>query len=197
MICLSVVSALIGTFLLDKYELFPKRYVCQSQLVINPYVDKDDDNVKSMDLLKYNENYSLLVYSPSFLKEVNSNLEKKYTDYLKIKSKLKVLYSSTSQVLTVQVISTDKKESINLANTILKELCNKGNELFSHSKLSILSNASVVDVISNSKTTILSVLCMFFFILYGTVFMTYTYLKHRHKDEKRSRKNSRRKSHRC
>lgn len=190
-LCLAFISALISGLLLERAEVFPKKYVCQSQLVIDPYVDKDEDAVKSMDLLKYNENYSLLVYSPSFLKEVNSNLEKKYKNYSEIKSNLKILYSGTSQVLTIQVVSKNKKEGIDLADTILKKLCERGNKLFSYSKLSILSQATVVDIISNSTTSIIIMLYILFILIYGTILAVYIYLKNK-RECKVNRRNSRR-----
>ncbi|MBF8807227.1 MAG: hypothetical protein IC227_00925 [Enterococcus lacertideformus] len=130
-----------------------------------------------MDLLKYNENYSLLVYSPSFLKEVNSNLEKEYKNYLEIKSKLKVLYSATSQVLTIQVVYKNEQESIDLADTIIKKLCERGNKLFSYSKLSLLSQATVVNIISSSTTSNIIMLCIVFIIIYGTILTVYIYKK--------------------
>lgn len=174
---MSFISALFSELALEKFKVFPEKYVCQSQLVIDPYINKDEDGIKSMDLLKYNENYSLLVYSPSFLKEVNSNLEKEYKNYLEIKSKLKVLYSATSQVLTIQVVYKNEQESIDLADTIIKKLCERGNKLFSYSKLSLLSQATVVNIISSSTTSNIIMLCIVFIIIYGTILTVYIYKK--------------------
>ncbi|KAB5920556.1 hypothetical protein GA617_10155, partial [Bifidobacterium adolescentis] len=57
------VSAFISVVAIKYFNLLPETYVVQSQLVVNPKISAKEDSVKSMDLLKYNENYSLLVYS--------------------------------------------------------------------------------------------------------------------------------------
>ena len=194
-LCLSFISAFICGIALEKAKLFPEKYVCQSQLVIDPYINEDDD-MKRMDLLKYNENYNLLVYSPSFLKEVNLNLEKKYKNYLEIKSNLKILYSTNSQILTIQIVSKNKEEGINLSDVILKKLCEQGNKFFSYSKLSPISQATVIDTISNSTTSIILMLSILFVIIYGTLLAIYIYKKNKglvkaQANRKKSRRNKR------
>ncbi|EOS8052933.1 hypothetical protein DSH79_RS08575 [Enterococcus hirae] len=97
------VSAFVSVVAIKYFKLLPENYVVQSQLVVNPKTSEKEDSVKSMDLLKYNENYSLLVYSSSFLEKVAKKFDNpQYSkDPLKLKPKIKVLYSPTSQVLTL------------------------------------------------------------------------------------------------
>ena len=195
-LCLSFVSAYISGLVLEKIKIFPEKYVCQSQLVIDPCINKDGDAEKSMDILKYNENYSLLIYSPSFLREVNSNLEKKYKNYLEIKAHLKVLYSENSQILTIQTVSQNKEEGINLSDTILKEVCEKSSEFFSYSKLLPLSHATVVEIINGSLTALILILSIVFVIIYGTLLAIYIYKKNKGLEKAQVNRRKRRKSNR-
>lgn len=171
-------TAFASVIAVKHFDILPKAYIVQSQLVINPKTTDKEDSVKSMDLLKYNENYSLLVYSSSFLDKVSKEFNnEKYEDPLKLKPKIKVLYSVTSQVLTLQINMDDEKEGIKLSNIMLKELRTAGNKLFSHSSLSILSYAVTTNEITYSTSLLLLVLSIVFFALYLSVILFYHYKK--------------------
>lgn len=185
------VSAFVSVVAIKYFKLLPENYVVQSQLVVNPKTSEKEDSVKSMDLLKYNENYSLLVYSSSFLKKVAKKFDNpQYSkDPLKLKPKIKVLYSPTSQVLTLQVNMDDEKEGIKLANIMLEELRKEGNKLFSHSDLTVLSQAVTTNKISYSTSLLLMVLSFIFFAIYLSVFLFYQYKKkHKHSKNKKRRR---------
>ncbi|EOS7735755.1 hypothetical protein [Enterococcus hirae] len=185
------VSAFVSVVAIKYFKLLPESYVVQSQLVVNPKTSEKEDSVKSMDLLKYNENYSLLVYSSSFLEKVAKQFDSpQYNkDPLKLKPKIKVLYSPTSQVLTLQVNMDDEKEGIKLANIMLEELRKEGNKLFSHSDLTVLSQAVTTNKISYSTSLLLMVLSFIFFALYLSVFLFYQYKKkHKHRKNKKRRR---------
>ncbi|AND71507.1 MULTISPECIES: hypothetical protein [Enterococcus] len=185
------VSAFVSVVAIKYFKLLPENYVVQSQLVVNPKTSEKEDSVKSMDLLKYNENYSLLVYSSSFLEKVTKQFDSSQynKDPLKLKPKIKVLYSPTSQVLTLQVNMDDEKEGIKLANIMLEELRKEGNKLFSHSDLTVLSQAVTTNKISYSTSLLLIVLSFIFFALYLSVFLFYQYKKkHKHRKNKKRRR---------
>lgn len=185
------VSAFVSVVAIKYFKLLPENYVVQSQLVVNPKTSEKEDSVKSMDLLKYNENYSLLVYSSSFLEKVAKKFDNpQYSkDPLKLKPKIKVLYSPTSQVLTLQVNMDDEKEGIKLANIMLEELRKEGNKLFSHSDLTVLSQAVTTNKISYSTSLLLMVLSFIFFAIYLSVFLFYQYKKkHKHRKNKKRRR---------
>ncbi|MFN6833106.1 hypothetical protein SFB97_07530 [Enterococcus hirae] len=185
------VSAFVSVVAIKYFKLLPENYVVQSQLVVNPKTSEKEDSVKSMDLLKYNENYSLLVYSFSFLEKVAKKFDNpQYSkDPLKLKPKIKVLYSPTSQVLTLQVNMDDEKEGIKLANIMLEELRKEGNKLFSHSDLTVLSQAVTTNKISYSTSLLLMVLSFIFFAIYLSVFLFYQYKKkHKHSKNKKRRR---------
>lgn len=171
-------TAFASVIAVKHFNILPKTYIVQSQLVVNPKTTDKEDSVKSMDLLKYNENYSLLVYSSSFLDKVSKEFNnEKYEDPLKLKPKIKVLYSVTSQVLTLQINMDDEKEGIKLSNIMLKELRTAGNKLFSHSSLSILSYAVTTNETTYSTILLLLVLSIVFFALYLSVILFYHYKK--------------------
>lgn len=190
-ILIAWVSAFVSVVAIKYFKLLPENYVVQSQLVVNPKTSEKEDSVKSMDLLKYNENYSLLVYSSSFLEKVAKKFDSpQYSkDPLKLKPKIKVLYSPTSQVLTLQVNMDDEKEGIKLANIMLEELRKEGNKLFSHSDLTVLSQAVTTNKISYSTSLLLMVLSFIFFAIYLSVFLFYQYKKkHKHSKNKKRRR---------
>lgn len=190
-IIIAWITAFVSVVAIKYFKLLPETYVVQSQLVVNPKISEKEDSVKSMDLLKYNENYSLLVYSSSFLEKVAKQFDRpQYNkDPLKLKPKIKVLYSPTSQVLTLQVNMDDEKEGIKLANIMLEELRKEGNKLFSHSDLTVLSQSVTTNKISYSTSLLLMVLSFIFFALYLSVFLFYQYKKkHKHKKNKKRRR---------
>lgn len=171
------------------FNILPKTYVVQSQLVVNPKITDKKDSVKSMDLLKYNENYSLLVYNSSFLGEVikkfNNEQFKKPSE---LKPKIKVLYSANSQVLTLQVNMKNEQDGIKLANVLLKELRSEGNKQFVQCDLSVLSYAFTTNEFTYSISLLLIVMSIFGCVIYLSVILLYNYrFKSKHK-YKHSRK---------
>lgn len=189
-ILIAWVTAFISVIAIKYFKLLPETYVVQSQLVVNPKISEKEDSVKSMDLLKYNENYSLLVYSSSFLEKVAKQFDNaQFKDPLKLKPKIKVLYSSTSQVLTLKVNLDDEKEGIKLANIMLEELRKEGNKLFSHSELTVLSKAVTTNKITYSTSLLLMVLSFIFFGIYVSSVLFYKYnQKHKHTSNKKRRR---------
>ncbi|MEX1447566.1 hypothetical protein [Enterococcus sp. C76] len=151
----SSITALVTTLVFEKSDAFPKKYVIQSQVVINPKIDNEEDEVKKMDLLKYNENYNLMVYSPSFLKKVIDKLDSdKYQKIGQVKANLKVIYSTTSQVITLQQTFSDKIIGMKLANVMQEEFCVEGTKLFPRCELVVLSSPFVTQTIRLSTTVI-------------------------------------------
>lgn len=173
-ILLSWITAFVSMVAVKYFDVLPKTYVVQSQLVVNPKITDKEDSVKSMDLLKYNENYSLLVYSYTFLDKVLKEFNnEQFKDPLKLKPKIKVLYSSTSQVLTLQVSLNNEKDGIKLSNIMLEELHKEGNKQFTHSDLTVLSQAVTVDKLSYSASLISITLGLVFFVIYLTTMLVY------------------------
>jgi len=169
------------------FNILPKTYVIQSQLVVNPKITDEKDSVKSMDLLKYNENYNLLVYSSSFLDKVAKKFDnKQFKDPLKLKSQIKVLYSVNCQVLTIQVHMTNEQEGIKLANIILEELRTEGNKQFVHCSLSVLSQAVTTYEFTYSTSLLLIVLSFAFLVVYLLVVLFY-HLRSTHKRVKKGK----------
>ncbi|EMF0284553.1 hypothetical protein KGD06_002164 [Enterococcus hirae] len=189
-IIIAWITAFVSVVAIKYFKLLPETYVVQSQLVVNPKISEKEDSVKSMDLLKYNENYSLLVYSSSFLEKVAKQFDNsKFKDPLKLKPKIKVLYSPTSQVLTLQVNMDNEKEGIKLANIMLEELRTEGNKLFSHSDLTVLSKAVTTNKITYSTSLLLMVLSFIFFGIYVSSVLFYKYnQKHKHTSNKKRRR---------
>ena len=189
-IIIAWITAFVSVVAIKYFKLLPETYVVQSQLVVNPKISEKEDSVKSMDLLKYNENYSLLVYSSSFLEKVAKQFDNsQFKDPLKLKPQIKVLYSPTSQVLTLQVNMDNEKEGIKLANIMLEELRTEGNKLFSHSDLKVLSKAVTTNKITYSTSLLLMVLSFIFFGIYLSVFLFYQYKKkHKHRKNKKRRR---------
>lgn len=175
------------------FNVLPKTYVIQSQVVVNPIITDKEDSVKSMDLLKYNENYNLLVYSFSFLDKVAKkfNNEQFKEEPLKLKSKIKVLYSANSQVLTLQVNMDNEQEGKKLSNIMLEELCTEGNKLFTQCNLSVLSYAASANEFTYSTSLILIILNFVFLTIYLLAILFFCYRsKHRcrHKYSKKSKR---------
>lgn len=193
-ILIAGLTACISVLVIQFFNILPQTYIVQSQLVINPKVSKAEDSTKSMELLKYNENYSLLVYSYDFLgKLTKSNTKLPVKDMVELKSKVKVLSSPTSQVLTLQVSLHDEKKGIKLCNIMLEELYREGNRLFTHSELTVLSRAATVNITTYSSTLLLTL--MFFMILgveLSLVFYYQYYERHKHIDNKRRRNRNKR-----
>ncbi|MBO1099810.1 hypothetical protein FQT06_07160 [Enterococcus hirae] len=189
-IIIAWITAFVSVVAIKYFKLLPETYVVQSQLVVNPKISEKEDSVKSMDLLKYNENYSLLVYSSSFLEKVAKQFDNsQFKDPLKLKPKIKVLYSPTSQVLTLQVNMDNEKEGIKLANIMLEELRTEGNKLFSHSDLTVLSKAVTTNKINYSTSLLLMVLSFIFFGIYVSSVLFYKYnQKHKHTSNKKRRR---------
>lgn len=189
-IIIAWITAFVSVVAIKYFKLLPETYVVQSQLVVNPKISEKEDSVKSMDLLKYNENYSLLVYSSSFLEKVAKQFDNsQFKDPLKLKPKIKVLYSPTSQVLTLQVNMDNEKEGIKLANIMLEELRTEGNKLFSHSDLTVLSKAVTTNKITYSTSLLLMVLSFIFFGIYVSSVLFYKYnQKHKHTSNKKRRR---------
>ncbi|MBE8787343.1 YveK family protein [Enterococcus hirae] len=189
-IIIAWITAFVSVVAIKYFKLLPEIYVVQSQLVVNPKISEKEDSVKSMDLLKYNENYSLLVYSSSYLEKVAKQFDNsQFKDPLKLKPKIKVLYSPTSQVLTLQVNMDNEKEGIKLANIMLEELRTEGNKLFSHSDLTVLSKAVTTNKITYSTSLLLMVLSFIFFGIYVSSVLFYKYnQKHKHTSNKKRRR---------
>lgn len=189
-IIIAWITAFVSVVAIKYFKLLPETYVVQSQLVVNPKISEKEDSVKSMDLLKYNENYSLLVYSSSFLEKVAKQFDNsQFKDPLKLKPQIKVLYSPTSQVLTLQVNMDNEKEGIKLANIMLEELRTEGNKLFSHSDLTVLSKAVTTNKITYSISLLLMVLSFIFFGIYVSSVLFYKYnQKHKHTSNKKRRR---------
>lgn len=169
------------------FNILPKNYVIQSQLVVNPKITDKKDSVKSMDLLKYNENYSLLVYNSSFLdgviKKFNNEQFKKSSE---LKSKIKVLYSATSQVLTLQVNMQNEQDGIKLANILLKELRSEGNKQFVQCDLSVLSYAFTTNEFTYSASLLLIIMSSFSCVIYLSVVLFYNYrFKYKYKHSRK------------
>ncbi|EOS8052934.1 hypothetical protein DSH79_RS08580 [Enterococcus hirae] len=83
----------------------------------------------------------------------------------------------------------DEKEGIKLANIMLEELRKEGNKLFSHSDLTVLSQAVTTNKISYSTSLLLMVLSFIFFAIYLSVFLFYQYKKkHKHSKNKKRRR---------
>lgn len=189
-IIIAWITAFVSVVAIKYFKLLPEIYVVQSQLVVNPKISEKEDSVKSMDLLKYNENYSLLVYSSSYLEKVAKQFDNsQFKDPLKLKPKIKVLYSPTSQVLTLQVNMDNEKEGIKLANIMLEELRTEGNKLFSHSDLTVLSKAVTTNKITYSTSLLLMVLSFIFFGIYVSSVLFYKYnQKYKHTSNKKRRR---------
>lgn len=188
-ILLAWMTAFASVVAVKYFDLLPKTYVVQSQLVVNPKITDKEDSVKSMDLLKYNENYSLLVYSSSFLDKVAEKFNnEQFKDPLKLKPKIKVLYSATSQVLTLQVSMDNEQEGIKLSNIMLEELRTEGNKLFTHSDLSVLSHAVTTNELTYSTSLLLVILSFVFFAIYLSAVLFYGYRqRHKHNQNKKRR----------
>ena len=189
-IVLSAISSIFATYLFEVKDIFPTKYIAQSQMVININSDKDSDDVKKMDLLKYNENFNALMYSPDFLDNVNSKLEKTYKDVADLKSKISLIYSQNSQVITVQSVSGSKRESLDLVDVISKNLCTEGAKFFTYGTLAIMSSPKITNEFQQSITSVMLGFFTIFLTTYSIIFLFY--INRRSKRSKKSKKNSRR-----
>lgn len=168
LIVLSSVLSIGVTFLINEKNLLPKKYLIQSQVYVTP---KNEDNTKKEDYLKYNEDYSVLLYSPKFLSELLSETDfKTITD---LKNHIKVIYTNTSHIITLQHVVDNKKKGLELADIILSKFNIQASEIVKYNKLTILSEPCVVQEIRYSNTLILLLLDLFFFCLLSLIYLIY------------------------
>ncbi|MGM0122851.1 hypothetical protein IGI37_000217 [Enterococcus sp. AZ194] len=107
-------ATLTGLVVSQLYSyITPKKYYSASQLLITP---KNSDQSE----LKYINTYKELISGDVILSKVSEQLETEgiKLSINKIKKALTVNLDNDSQLISLQVISTSKKESIQLANSI-------------------------------------------------------------------------------
>lgn len=179
-ITLIVISSFISIavlFAIKETNLLPKKYVIHSQVYIN---SKYDDKEKKEDYLKYNEDYSILIYSPKFLNEVRN--ETNFKTISELKSHIKVIYTNTSHIITLQQVIDNKKKGLEIADIILSKFYKQASELITYNKLTVLSKPCIVQEITYSNTLILLLLDLFFFCLMLLVYLTYNKKKFNSKE---------------
>lgn len=170
---LSLVS---GYLLLPLYDhVIPKNYSAKSQFMVEE--KKDSTNRYSEDQSsKYLSNYNLLIFGDIILEPVQKKLggDKKYS-IDEIKSYLNVIYSADSQIITIEIITDNKNESIKIANLILDETLNRIPKIVTANNLKEVAKANrVVEYSKLSKATYLGVTTILFMIFFSLI-VTYMF----------------------
>lgn len=160
----SVLSAMVTLPLYDKVT--PKYYSAQSQFIVSPSKNKEDQ-VTSEVLMKQINNYSIFSYGELLLGKVRKEINNKYS-FKELRSFLKVNSSTDSQIVTLKLTTTNKKDSVELANIFLENVLKEAPKYFSANELKLLSKASHTEVVTElSKTVWIMGTTMIFLIVYG------------------------------
>lgn len=158
LLILSIILSTGLTMTISKTNFLPQKFVIHSQIFINPKI-KNEDRKEINDYLEYNEDYSVLMYSPKFLKEILKETDYETIDELK--THIKIIYSTNSHILTLQQISDNKKEGLKLADIILSKFSKQASKVISYNELSIISEPYIVQVFSYSKSIVFISLTIF------------------------------------
>lgn len=164
-IILSSISGILSVFMYT--YVVPQDYSAESQLLISPKEEKQNMFTNPFDL-KYINTYSQLIYGEDLLGKVHekySNRKKYSTKY--IKDHLIVLLSTDSQVITIQVITPQKKNSIELANLIGEEAEKYIPTVLDTNKINLISKARKANkIIGMTKKSYVLLSTTLFFIVY-------------------------------
>ncbi|WP_445449090.1 Wzz/FepE/Etk N-terminal domain-containing protein [Enterococcus lactis] len=126
-------------------KVIPNNYSAKSQILISENEKEKNNDLLPFDL-KYIGTYSVFMYTDEFLEEVHSNFSKKNKYNLdEIKDRLLVLTSEDSQIITIQVITNDKKDSVELSNLIAKTAIKKIPNHLNKYQLTMISKAKKVE----------------------------------------------------
>ncbi|HCT9166148.1 TPA: hypothetical protein OUB70_001713 [Enterococcus faecalis] len=143
-----VFSLLLASACLPLYNRFsPKYYSAQSQFIVEPKKENNVSYLSNTDISKQINNYSIFAYGELLLDKVRNEIGDKYTTK-ELKSFLTVKSSSDSQIVTIQITTNNKKDSIDIANLFLDNMLKEAPKYFVDNNLRTLSKAK------NSEKTV-------------------------------------------
>lgn len=143
-----VFSLLLASACLPLYNRFsPKYYSAQSQFIVEPKKENNVPYLSNTDISKQINNYSIFAYGELLLDKVRNEIGDKYTTK-ELKSFLTVKSSSDSQIVTIQITTNNKKDSIDIANLFLDNMLKEAPKYFVDNNLRTLSKAK------NSEKTV-------------------------------------------
>lgn len=136
-----VVSLLVASLCLPLYDRFaPKYYSAQSQFVVEQKKENNEPYLYNNDISKKINNYSVFAYGELLIDKVRETFGDKYTAK-ELKSFLTVKSSSDSQIVTIQISTGNKKDSIVIANLFLDNMLKEAPKYFIDNNLRTLSKA--------------------------------------------------------
>lgn len=143
-----VVSLLAASLCLPLYDRFsPKYYSAQSQFIVEQKKENNETYLSNSDISKQINNYSIFAYGELLIDKVRDAFGDKYTAK-ELKSFLTVKSSSDSQIVTIQITTDNKKDSIAIANLFLDNMLKEAPKYFIDNNLRTLSKAK------NSEKTV-------------------------------------------
>lgn len=172
-----VLSLLAGIICLPLYNHFsPRYYSAQSQFIVEL---KKEDNVpylSNTDISKQINNYSIFAYGELLLDKVREEFGDKYTAK-ELKSFLTVKSSSDSQIVTIQITTNNKKDSVAIANLFLDNMLKEAPKYFVDNNLRTLSKAKSSERIveMTKKTWFIISSISFYLFLQLTVAMLFIF----------------------
>lgn len=149
-----VVSLLTASLCLPLYNWFsPKYYSAQSQFIVEQKKKNDETYLFNNNISKQINNYSIFAYGELIIDKVREAFGNKYT-IKQLKSFLTVKSSSDSQIVTIQITTANKKDSIVIANLFLDNMLKEAPKYFIDNNLRTLSKAKNSEKIAemNKKT---------------------------------------------
>ncbi|MEB8146407.1 YveK family protein [Enterococcus faecalis] len=149
-----VFSLLLASACLPLYNQFsPKYYSAQSQFIVEPKKETNVPYLSNTDISKQVNNYSIFAYGELLLDKVREEFGDKYTAK-ELKSFLTVKSSSDSQIVTIQITTNNKKDSIAIANLFLDNMLKEAPKYFVDNNLRTLSKAkSSEKIVEMTKKT--------------------------------------------
>jgi len=173
---LSAIFSIVLTITVFKLDYLPKKYVIQSQLLIEPKIN----NIQTETITNYldsNEDYSILMYSPEFLDKILQ--ESEYETLNELKNHIQIIFSNDSHVLTLQQTVYNKKSGLEFAEIALSEFLKYASKIISYNELSIISKPYIIQTYTPSKSLIFLSLLSFLFCL---MLLIYFMFKNKYKD---------------
>lgn len=161
-----VCSLLLASACLPLYNRFsPKYYSAQSQFIVEPKKENNVPYLSNIDLSKQVNNYSIFAYGELLLDKVREEFGNKYT-VKELKSFLTVKSSSDSQIVTIQITTNNKKDSVAIANLFLDNMLKEAPKYFVDNNLRILSKARNSEkIVEITKKTWFIIFSISFYLL--------------------------------
>ncbi len=135
---LSLVAASLCLPLYDRFS--PEYYSAQSQFIVEQKKENNEPHLFNSDISKQINNYSIFAYGELLIDKVREEFGDKYTAK-ELKSFLAVKSSSDSQIVTIQITTGNKKDSIVIANLFLGNMLKEAPKYFIDNNLRTLSKA--------------------------------------------------------